>query len=698
MAWANWLTRALRNSDLMIALAILVVVTMLILPMPKWMLDTFIVFNFAASIVIALMAVNITNPLQFSVFPALLLVTTLFRLALSIVATKLILGTGSAGKVIETFGQFVVGGDFVVGVVAFLILVVVQFVVITNGAGRVAEVAARFTLDAMPGKQMAIDADLNAGLINQEEAKRRRRAIELEADFYGAMDGASKFVKGDAIAAILIILINIIGGFAVGFLRGQGDAMTVLQTYTLLTVGEGLVAQIPALLISTATGLLVTRASTEQAMGQDVVGQVLQYPRVLMAAGGAIAFLSLVPGFPKFQFVVVGAALFGLGYLATRVNLLPQPTEPEPSEEPAQPPPTGPEAVLPMLKVDAIELEIGYGLMPLVDPNQKGDLLERIAAIRRQLATDLGFVMPSVRVRDNVRLRPMQYQIKIRGETVAQAEAQPRMLLAMPSSSDSPPIEGVATTEPVFGMQAYWIEPHLRETAQRLGYTVVEPTAVVATHLTEIVRRHAAELLGRAEVQQLLDNLKEHNPVVVQEVVPDLLTLGEVQKVLQHLLREGVPIRDLETILETLGDHAGRTRDVEALGEYARAALARTITHRLQSPDGLLRLMALEPALEAQLRERVEQTPNGVVLGVDLETSRALLQAIAQHAQQMTARGYLPVLACAGNLRLPIRKLLGAELPQVHVIAYHEIAPNTPIEIVEQISRAEVLGVAATAA
>ncbi|GIV11983.1 MAG: hypothetical protein KatS3mg021_0265 [Fimbriimonadales bacterium] len=399
MAWAHWLTRALRNSDLMIALAILVVVTMLIVPMPKWMLDTFIVFNFAVSIVIALMAVNITNPLQFSVFPALLLVTTLFRLALSIVATKLILGTGSAGKVIETFGQFVVGGDFVVGVVAFLILVVVQFVVITNGAGRVAEVAARFTLDAMPGKQMAIDADLNAGLIDQEEARRRRRMVELEADFYGAMDGASKFVKGDAIAAVLIILINIIGGFAVGFLRGQGDAMTVLQTYTLLTIGEGLVAQIPALLISTATGLMVTRASTEQAMGQDVVAQLLNYPRVLMGAGIAIALLSLVPGFPKLQFIVVGLAIAGLGYLASRVNLLPAQEESTPAADAsaAPPPPTGPEAVLPLLKVDAIELEIGYGLMPLVDSSQGGDLLERIAGIRRQLATDLGFVMPSVR-------------------------------------------------------------------------------------------------------------------------------------------------------------------------------------------------------------------------------------------------------------------------------------------------------------
>lgn len=699
MQLTNWLTRALRHSDLLIALTVLVVVTILILPLPKWVLDTCIVVNFAAAILIALMAVNITDPLQFSVFPALLLVTTLFRLAISIAATKLILGTGHAGHVIETFGNFVVGGDFVVGVVAFLILVVVQFVVITNGAGRVAEVAARFTLDAMPGKQMAIDADLNAGLIDQEEARRRRHLVEMEADFYGAMDGASKFVKGDAIAAVLIILINIIGGFAVGFLRGQGDAMTVLRTYTLLTIGEGLVAQIPALLISTATGLMVTRASTEQAMGQDVVGQLLSYPRVLMGAGAAIALLSLVPGFPKIQFLAVGFAIAGLGYLASKTNLLPSPKESaEPaSESPTPSLPTGPESVLPMLKVDAIELEIGYGLMPLVDSNQGGDLLERIAGIRRQLATELGFVMPSVRVRDNVRLRANQYQIRIRGEVVAQAEVQPRMLLAMPASSDLPPIEGQPTVEPVFGMQAYWIDPRTREPAQRLGYTVVEPSAVVATHLTEIVRQHAADLLGRAEVQQLLDNLKEYNPVVVQEVVPDLLTLGEVQKVLQHLLREGVPIRDLVTILEILGDHAGRTRDTEALGEYVRAGLARTLTHRLVDPRGKLHVVVFEPALEAYLRERVEQTPHGVVLSLEPSLARLLLQTIAQHAQQMSVKGYLPVLACAGNLRLPVRKLLGSELPTIHVIAYHEIAPRTEIQVVDQIARAEVLGTAIAA-
>ncbi len=708
MSVANWLTRALRHSDLMIALTILVVVTILILPLPEWLLDTCLVINFAAAIIIALMAVNITDALQFSVFPALLLVTTLFRLALSIAATKLILGTGSAGHVIETFGNFVVGGDFVVGVVAFLILVVVQFVVITNGAGRVAEVAARFTLDAMPGKQMAIDADLNAGLIDQEEARRRRRLVELEADFYGAMDGASKFVKGDAIAAVLIILINIIGGFVVGYLRGQGDPLTVLQTYTLLTVGEGLVAQIPALLISTATGLMVTRASTEQAMGQDVVGQVLQYPRVLMGAGVAIGLLALVPGFPKLQFLLIGLTLAGLGYLASRVPLMgtglrgeglpsaPSRAPAEPAQTPATPP--GPEAVLPLLKVDAIELEIGYGLLPLVDPNQRGDLLERIAAIRRQLALELGFVMPAVRVRDNVRLKSYQYQIKIRGEVVAQAEVMPRALLAMPPTTDAPPVEGVATTEPVFGMRAYWIEPAQRERAERMGYTVVEPSAVIATHLTEIVRQHAADLLGRAEVQQLLDNLKEQNPVVVQELVPDLLTLGEVQKVLQHLLREGVPIRDLVTILEALADYAPRTRDVEALGEYARAALARTLTHRLSDPQGRLHVMVLEPALEAYLRERVEQTPQGVTLALEPSTARSLLQAMGQHAQGMSAKGFLPVLAVPAPLRLPVRKLLGADLPSLHVIAYHEIAPRTPIQVVAQIAAGEVLSATPVAA
>lgn len=687
---SSWLNRILRNSDLLIALAIFTVVVMLILPLPKWVLDTFLVINLTVAIMIALMAVNIHDSLQFSAFPALLLITTLFRLALSIVATKLILGTGEAGHVIETFGQFVVGGDFVVGVVAFLILVVVQFVVITNGAGRVAEVAARFTLDAMPGKQMAIDADLNAGLINEEQARERRRIIEREADFYGAMDGASKFVKGDAIAAILIILINIIGGFAVGFLRGQGDAMTVMKTYTLLTVGEGLVAQIPALLISTATGLMVTRSGAETGMGQDLVKQLSAQPRVLMGAGAAVMLLSLVPGFPKPQFLLIGASIAAMGYLVSRAPAPSLPVEEAQSLEPAAPEPKGPEAVLPLLKVDLVELEIGYGLLPLVDTAQRGDLLDRISAIRKQLAMDLGFVMPSVRVRDNLKLKSYQYQFKIRGERVAGSEAMPRSLLAMPPSADSPPLEGMPAQEPVFGMKAYWIDPNLRQQAERLGYTVVEPSAVIATHLTEMVRQHAAELLGRAETQQLLDNLKEQNAVVVQELVPEQLTLGEVQKVLQHLLRESVPIRDLVTILETLADHASRTRDTETLGEYVRAALSRTITRRFTDSKGVLPVLALEPSLEAWLRERWQQTPQGVTLALNPNEARMVMSAIQTAVETTVSQGHTPLIACAGAIRLALFKLLSDARPTIQVIAYHEIAPRADLKIIAQISAPEL--------
>ena len=533
-----------KYSDLIMAVAVLGVVVMLIVPLPEWLLDTCLVVNLAGAALIFLTTLYVQEPLQFSVFPSLLLIATLFRLSLNIAATKLILGSGSAGRVIEAFGNFVVGGDYVVGVVAFLILVIVQFVVITNGAGRVAEVAARFTLDAMPGKQMAIDADLNAGLITEEQAKERRKAIEEEADFYGAMDGASKFVRGDAIAAVLIIIINIVGGFLIGLRNGQGDAMTVLRTYTLLTVGEGLVAQIPALFISTAAGILVTRTATQTHLGQDLFAQLFSRARPAWIVAGMLVTMALVPGFPIIQLLLLAAALGGIGYAVTRSEKArTRKVESAPKRQPAPEAPKGPEAVLPLLTVDTIELELGLGLLGLVDASAGGDLVERINLIRRQTALELGIVLPSVRIRDNLQLKNDQYTIKIKGETVATGEVHPQYLLAMggddPQQMES--LGGIPTREPAFGLSAYWIPVSRRDAAEMLGCTVVEPSAVIATHLTEIIKQHAADILTRQDVQTLLDHTKQHNAAVVQELIPDLMTIGEVQKVLQHLLRERVP-------------------------------------------------------------------------------------------------------------------------------------------------------------
>ncbi|NUL81607.1 MAG: flagellar biosynthesis protein FlhA [Armatimonadetes bacterium] len=694
--WSDRLARWFKYSDLMIAMAVLAIVVMLILPLPIWLIDTALVVNITVAVIIALISVNITAPLQFSVFPSLLLVTTLFRLGLSVAATKLILGTGQGGHVIETFGKFVVQGDFIVGVVAFLILVVVQFVVITNGAGRVAEVAARFTLDALPGKQMSIDADLSAGMIDETEAKERRKKVQQEADFYGAMDGASKFVKGDAIAAIIMIIINIVGGFAVGYMRGQGDAVTVLQTYTLLTIGEGLVAQVPALLISTATGLMVTRAASDQAMGQDLLSQIGSQPRALLAAGAAVMTMSLVPGFPKLQFIVIGGLIAAIGFFASRGVIQMPGTAPKPEALPEAPPPlSGPEAAMSLLKVDVLELEIGYGLMPLVESGQRGDLLERIAAVRRQLAVELGFVMPTLRVRDNLKLKTYQYQIKLRGEKIAEGEVLPRSLLAMPSGSDAPPLQGSETKDPVFNMTAYWIEPAERDRAERNGYTIVEPSAVIATHITEVVRRSAAELLGRQETQQLLENLKRQNAVVVEELVPGLLSLGEVQKALQGLLEEGVPIRNLVSILESLADCAAKNKDPDALVESARAALARAITHRATGGGPRLDALTLAPQFEAELRQTVQHGPNGVSLLVSPDIAERLFTAMEPELQRMTAAGSPPVLLCSGAVRLPLRRLLSRRFANLSVLAYHEVSADTELRIVGQVEIASDTALAA---
>jgi flagellar biosynthesis protein FlhA len=688
----NSLSKILRQTDLLLGIGLLAIVGMLILPLPHWMLDTGLVIAMTASVVILLTSVNIKDPLEFSVFPSLLLITTLFRLALSIAATKLILGTGQAGHVIETFGNFVMGGDFVVGFVVFLILMIVQFIVITNGAGRVSEVVARFTLDAMPGKQMAIDADLAAGMIDEEEARARRKAVKQEADFYGAMDGASKFVKGDAIASILIILVNIVGGFAVGFLRGDADAMSILRTYALLSVGEGLVSQLPALLISTASGLMVTRAGQDRSMAGEVTRQLLNQHRSLGFAGGALAVLAFVPGFPATIFLAAAGLCFGLNRFLTKnpaaLKQINDGDKPKDVPKAAAPAPTGPEAVLPLLTVDPIEIEIGYGLTKLADPRVGGDLSERVTATRRQIALDLGFVMPTVRIRDSVHLTTNEYCLKVKGEEVARAEVLPGHCLAISSGSVLYPLAGQPGRDPVFGLDALWIDPGQKETAERGGYTVIDPSAVISTHLSELVKSYSAELLSRQDVQTLIDNAKHVNEAVVNELVPHVLQLGDVQKVLQHLLRERVPIRDMVTILETMADFGSRVKDPDQLGELVRAAIARTITRQFLDHENRLTCITLEPSLERSLTESLSQTPYGSVLAMDPNDQRRMMDDLQSQVESAMAQGYQPVLLCGNQLRLPMRRLLEKYIPNLYVLAYNEVAAQAEVEFVGQLRAA----------
>ncbi|MBS1721431.1 MAG: flagellar biosynthesis protein FlhA [Armatimonadetes bacterium] len=685
------LQKILRHTDLLIGAAMLVIVSMLILPLPHWALDLGLVLAIATSVVVLLTAVNVKDPLQFSVFPSLLLITTLFRLALSIAATKLILGTGEAGNVIQTFGQFVLGGDFVVGFVAFLILMIVQFIVITNGATRVSEVVARFTLDAMPGKQMAIDADLGAGLIDEDEARKRRKAVKQEADFYGAMDGASKFVKGDAIAAILIILVNIIGGFAVGFLRGGGDVQQILSTYAMLSVGEGLVSQIPALLISTASGLLVTRAGQEAGMGGTLFGQMLGQPKVLASTGIALAVFGFIPGFPTVIFLLVGGALFGIAKFADKFPALSTSLQGEPTKKAEQqahhaPPQTGPEAALALVGVDTLEIEVGYGLTRLADVRSGGDLPERVTATRRQIALELGFVMPSVRIRDNAALPPHEYVIKVRGEEVGRATAYPDEVLAISSGEVLAPVMGTPTKEPVFDLPAVWIDPGLRASAEANGYTVVEPSAMIATHLSETVKTCAAELLSRQDVNTLVENARAHNETVVAELIPNVVQVGDVQKVLQHLLRERIPIRDMVTILETMADYGSRVKDNEQLGELVRAAISRTITRQYLDETHRLSCLTIDPALERTLLDAVQHTAGGVVLALEPAVQQKLLDELKAGQEAATAEGRHAIVLCSTSLRLPLRKLIERYMPHLAVVAYNEVSTQAEVEFVGQVA------------
>ncbi len=675
--------KAAQQSDIGMAVALIGMVAMLILPLPEALLDLGLVLNLTGAVLILLTALYTTEPLQFSVFPALLLITTLFRLALEVSAMKLIIGTGSAGQVIATFGQVVIGGNYVVGIIVFLLLVVVQFVVITSGAGRVAEVAARFTLDAMPGKQMAIDADLNAGVITQDQARERRKAVGQEADFYGAMDGANKFVRGDAIAAIVIIVLNIIGGFAMGLSKGQ-DILKVLQNYTLLTVGEGLVAQIPALLISTAAGLMVTRAASDTAMGGDVARQIFGTPRPLFIAAGMVCLF--VPfGFPLVQTVLVAGGLVGLGVMQLRsqgrVVALENAAAVTAAARPA--PIASPESVLPLLHVDVLELNFGYGLLALVDQAAGGDLLDRITVIRQKTALELGLVIPTVRIRDDLHLKANDYAIKLKGATVAAGVVHPNsVMLIDPGTVIDPITDGIPTREPAFGVPAQWVSRAHRERAEMAGYTVVDPSSVIATHLAEVIKGHGSEIITRQDTSALIDHVKQANGAVVEELIPTLMTVGEVQKVLQHLLRERISIRDLVTILETLADNAGRTKDMDMLGEWVRATLARSICRQyVDDATGALQTLTLDPNLEQLLAEAV--TPGLPNLTLEPSVARTLIQNLGAQMERMIALGFQqPVLVCMSPLRLPLRRLTERSLPNLVILSYNEIVPNTEVRAV----------------
>ena len=682
----NILERLVSGNDLIIVLGVVLIVVMMILPLPSLVLDLLLAVNISLALLVLLLTMTVTEPLQLSVFPSLLLIATLFRLALNVSSTRLILLHGFAGRIIEAFGNFVVGGNYVVGFVIFLILVVIQFVVITKGAERVAEVAARFTLDAMPGKQMSIDADLNAGLITDGEARRRRREIEREADFYGSMDGASKFVKGDAIAGIIITVINILGGLAIGVGQQGLPLAQALQRYTLLTVGDGLVSQIPALLISTATGIIITRAASDKSMGVELTEQLFGEPKVLRVAACVLLFFAFIPGLPVLPFFVLGGATGGLAYLMQSWQVSQAQVEQQAAEERELEETKRPENVLSYLQLDRIELEIGYGLIPLVDAEQGGDLLERVTMIRRQMALEMGLVIPPVRIRDNLQLAPGTYSIKIKGVEVGQGELMLNHYLCMDSGGVVEPVVGIETREPAFGLPALWVPASGRQEAEVAGYTVVDPPSVLATHLTEIIRRYSHELIGRQEVKLLMDGLKEEYGAVVDELVPNLLSLGEIQKVFQNLLREGISIRNLVTILEALADSASLVKDTDVLTEYVREALARQISQTHTGEQGFIPAITLDPAIEDLVSQAIQHTDRGTFVNLDPREAGQLLDKIAQAWEKAAARGHQAVILCSPAIRLALRRLTERALPSLPILSYNEISPDSSVQAVGMVT------------
>lgn len=668
-----------------ISIFVIVIVALLIVPLSTPILDFMFIMNLALSLVILLMTMYVRETLDLSIFPSLLLVTTLARLALNVSSTRSILSNnGYAGEVVKTFGQFVIRGDVVVGLVIFLIIVLVQFIVITKGAERVAEVSARFTLDAMPGKQMAIDADLSSGMIDEEQARVRRLKIQKEADFFGAMDGASKFVKGDAIISIVITVINLIGGVAIGFING-GDFQTVLSTYSISTVGDGLMSQIPALLISVATGMLVTRSTSDADLNTDVIQQFTRQPMVLMIAGAVMPFLILI-GFPPVQVLLIAATLIGGGFIIYRM-------ESKQAQEVPEAPTVMEEVtsevdyyknldnVYALLSVDPICIEVGYSLLPLVDQSSGGRFMDRIVMLRKQFADELGIVIPPVRMRDSSQINPNQYEVKLKGETIAIGEVLVDHYLALAPGALAPgdEIDGIDTVEPAFGMPAKWISDDKRVKAEMAGYTLIDATSVIVTHLSELIRAHAYELLTRQEVKKMLENLKKTNPAIVEETVPGLISQNELQKVLRNLLRENVPISDMETILETLADYAPNVKDSDILTEYVRQALKRTITHRF-SEAGQLKVLSLDSEIENKIINSVKKMEGGAYLALDPAVIQKIVAATTKKVEEMRQMVQVPIILTSPIVRVYYKKMLDQFCPNVVVLSFNDVDPSVQIQ------------------
>ncbi|MCM3123295.1 flagellar biosynthesis protein FlhA [Mesobacillus sp. AQ2] len=670
------------GKDLSVIFGVILIVAMLIIPFPSWLLSILIMVNISIALLVLLNTMNMTEPLQFSVFPSLLLILTLFRLGLNVSTTRSILSHGEAGGVVEVFGSFVVGGNVVVGMVVFFILVIIQFIVITKGSERVSEVAARFTLDAMPGKQMSIDADLNAGMISEQQARERREKVSRESDFYGAMDGASKFVKGDAIAGIIIVLINLIFGIVIGMAQ-QGLAIgDAAQRYSLLTVGDGIVSQIPALLISTATGIVVTRAASDGNLGFDITSQLTAYPKMLYVAGGTIFMLGLFTPITDLLTIPLAGLLAYGGYAFSRVPEPDQQQLQEMEEDIQMDEMKSPESVVNLLNVDPIEFEFGYGLIPLADANQGGDLLDRIVMIRRQLAIELGLVIPVVRIRDNIQLQPNEYRLKIKGNEMARGELLLDHYLAMSPGIEDESIEGIDTVEPSFGLPAKWITEEMKEQAEIFGYTVVDPPSVVSTHITEVIKANAHELLGRQETKQLIDHLRESYPILVEEATPNPLSVGEIQKVLGKLLRENVSIRNLPIIFETLADYGKVTTDTDILAEYVRQALARQITNQYSRNGETLKVITLSGRVEKMVAEGVQQTEHGNYLSLDPSVSQGILESVASQVEQLSIMEQTPIILCSPAVRMYVRQLTERYFAQIPVLSYNELEANVEVQSV----------------